>query len=78
MMILAHTNREAARQVAEKLRLAVAELTTAWEGDTIQIAISLGVAAFARGMRLEECVRAADMAMFEAKFSGRNRVAVAP
>jgi diguanylate cyclase (GGDEF)-like protein len=65
-----------ARQFAEKLRRIVAELPFLFEDRAIQITISLGVAVMSRDMsEPEDFVKAADARLYEAKNTGRNRVA---
>jgi diguanylate cyclase (GGDEF)-like protein len=67
----------AARRVAERLRDEIAR-TTIWFGDSpIRVTVSLGVAVAGPGdMSLEQVLVRADAAMYHAKDSGRNRVAV--
>ena len=77
LLLLADTDLAAAAIVAEKLRLAVNSLTTRWEGEQLQVTVSMGVSAFSPGMSMEECIKLADEAMYQAKAAGRNRVSVA-
>lgn len=77
LLLLPHIERDSAAVVAEKLRCAVENTHTEWEGQTIDVTISLGVAAFKPGMSQEECVAAADGALYRAKSNGRNRVELA-
>lgn len=66
---------EAALRSAEQLRAAARELRT---GSLPPITLSLGVALFpAHGQQWDELMRAADAALYEAKRSGRDRVALA-
>lgn len=64
--------------IAERARGAIAglSLTTA-DGTPITLSISIGVAPFASGMSLDAALAQADIAMYGAKRSGRNRVQVA-
>ncbi len=77
VVLLAETDREAAALVAEKLRLAVSNQTTDWQGEQLRVTISLGVTSYRPGMDSEECISQADEAMYRAKAAGRNRVVVA-
>jgi diguanylate cyclase (GGDEF)-like protein len=63
--------------VAEKIRLAVAEEAFGEQGDSFRLTVSIGCAAWRESMAgAEELIKAADEALYEAKNSGRNRVAV--
>lgn len=74
LLILPHIDLDSAAVVAEKLRRAVENSHTEWEDQTIDVTISLGVAAFRPGMSQEACIAAADEALYRAKSNGRNRV----
>jgi len=63
--------------LAERLRVAVSELSISHEGRPIPISVSIGVASFTPGESLETLVDCADRAMYTAKISGRNRVIMA-
>jgi diguanylate cyclase len=75
-MIVPETSSDGARILAERIREAVAATAFSIPGDeTIQISISIGVAAFPQVTDSPEAlVDAADVALYEAKQSGRNRV----
>lgn len=77
LLLLAGTDRDDAAIVAEKLRAAVAGLTTEWQGEMLRVTVSLGVTGFRLGMSIDECIRQADEAMYRAKAGGRNRVELA-
>ena len=80
LVILPQTDRDGARTLAERWRqsLELASLE-APDGKRIRTTVSVGVAEFSAQMeRPDDLVRAADEALYSAKASGRNRVALAP
>jgi diguanylate cyclase (GGDEF)-like protein len=73
IVILPSTGRAASREIAERLRRAVAD--GPWPH--APVTVSIGVATLTGGSpRIQELVRAADRALYEAKAGGRNRVSV--
>lgn len=72
-VLLPGTDREAAREVAERLRRAVAAGVVAAGG--VPVTLSIGVAELARGMEtIEDWTGAADEALYRAKGDGRDCV----
>jgi len=76
-ILLPETEPQAALEIAERIRRAVAERE--FEVDTssepIHVTVSLGVASFPRdGHDANELVHQADLAVYRAKIQGRNRV----
>ncbi len=83
-IILPETDLSQAVQIAERLRLAIAQEPCIWQaedGETnvaIAVTASIGVALYGlHGMSREELVTQADAAMYLAKRGGRNRVCIA-
>jgi diguanylate cyclase (GGDEF)-like protein len=84
VLLLAQTNEDDACKIAERLRGYIAALKISTDdrpdAPTIQITISIGVTAMARGesYELTDLLAASDSAMYAAKQAGRNKVAFAP
>lgn len=75
---LPNTSLERAREVAERVRQAVATARLYWAGAELSIACSVGVAAKpATVSQTANLYTAADAALYRAKEGGRNRVEVA-
>ncbi|MDZ5649151.1 diguanylate cyclase [Nitrospirillum sp. BR 11828] len=74
MMLLPETDLAGARAVAERVRIGLAALEVAYDGQTAQVTASLGVAQW-RGPdeTLEDLLARADGALYQAKKGGRNR-----
>ena len=75
LLVLPNTTMGAARVLAERIRVAVAERPMQVDGHDIAITISLGVAGSAGFANLDVLSSEADQAMYIAKRGGRNRVA---
>ena len=69
---------DAARRVAEAIRAAVAGLRLDWQGHTLSVGASVGVAAFTEQLcTAADWVASADQACYAAKAGGRNQVHIA-
>ncbi|QUS39768.1 sensor domain-containing diguanylate cyclase [Tardiphaga alba] len=73
-IVLPHTNRADAQLVAEKVREAIAGVTVMGADGPLRVSASLGIATLERtASDIDELLRRADAAMYEAKQTGRNR-----
>lgn len=72
-VLLADTDANTAAAVAEKLRQTVEAAAVPWHAQTLQITVSIGVAS--HNAHLGTLLHRADVAMYLAKATGRNRVA---
>lgn len=77
-VLLPHTTISSAREVAERIRLAVANLTLDRPAAPLKITASCGVAAYLAGDTPEQWVARADEALYRAKKAGRNQTRVFP
>jgi diguanylate cyclase (GGDEF)-like protein len=77
-LILPETGLAQARELAERLRLAVQSRGIALPRQTIAVTVSLGCAAFPdEAQTPPQLIRTADQRLYRAKSSGRNRVVAA-
>ncbi len=76
IIILANTEIERATRKAETIRKDIAKtLSVTHNGKSLNITVSLGVSSGpAHGSNIEELLKAADTALYQAKENGRNRV----
>ncbi|MBV9789752.1 MAG: diguanylate cyclase [Chloroflexi bacterium] len=80
VVLLSDTDTEGARAVAERIRLDLEQsrFEIGCADGPIGATLSIGVASFPRdGRTIEQMMRAADLAVYQAKRDGRNRVVVA-
>lgn len=78
LIVLTNSNVDGAMRVAQALQAAVAELR-APTSEIERVTASIGVAVFPdHGQELDDVVAAADLAMYQAKREGRDRISVAP
>jgi diguanylate cyclase (GGDEF)-like protein len=79
MVLLPRSERDEALEVAEKLRLLIAQtdFPHAAQQPGCRITVSVGVASFQRdGESIEALIDAADAALYASKRAGRNRVSL--
>lgn len=78
VLVLSNTNVSAAGIVAERLRLAVAESNCTDHAKSFCFTISVGVAQLEAGEQAFHLFERADMALYQAKQTGRNLTVCAP
>jgi diguanylate cyclase (GGDEF)-like protein len=75
VVLLPETGLAESREVAERIRRAVEARAVSWNGRSLRVTLSLGVAACPESTtRPEELLADADAALYRAKGEGRNRV----
>ncbi len=77
LMLLPDTDLEGGLVVAETLRERVAGQAITIGDQAVQLTVSLGVAQYSLGQTINQCIKAADTALYQAKHGGRNRVVAA-
>jgi diguanylate cyclase (GGDEF)-like protein len=79
VVLLREVNQQEAHDLAERIRLIIAEARTAFDGREIGITASIGCASItAHDRDIEELIERADRALYAAKAAGRNCVQLAP
>jgi diguanylate cyclase (GGDEF)-like protein len=79
VLLLPHTGRKRAVEIARRLQRLIAVTPVRWRGERLSVNASLGVATWSPSIReLDELLLAADHALFAAKRAGKDEVAVAP
>jgi diguanylate cyclase (GGDEF)-like protein len=76
-VFLPETGREEALAIGERLRAAVEAHSVEHEAQTVRFTISAGVAELRESDALDDVIGRADLALYEAKDGGRNRVVAA-
>ena len=73
-IVLPNTNGLLAREIADRIRAAIEETNFEFNGTTIPVTISLGVATSRPGISPEALLERADELLYASKRAGRNRV----
>lgn len=76
-IFLAQTSRDTAIEVAERLRQQIADEDIYINGKALRITISVGVSLASAKTTFEQLYADADVALYQAKHSGRNKVVLA-
>lgn len=74
IIVLPQTTKDSAREVANKLLLAVKEHTFLHQQEQIEITISIGLEQLTLEQSLDACINSADTLLYQAKNAGRNRI----
>ncbi|HVW57426.1 MAG TPA: PleD family two-component system response regulator [Rhizobiaceae bacterium] len=78
VVVMPDTDQQVAEKVAERVRAEIAKapfFTSGNEGEGIAVTVSVGVSSLKPyGDRMEDLMKRADVALYEAKSGGRNRV----
>ncbi len=78
MILLPHTHAGDAAVVAERIRRSMLERQIAWEGQALNVTLSLGIAeAGVHAGDFDDLIAAADRALYAAKDAGRNQTVIA-
>ncbi|HMN51280.1 MAG TPA: GGDEF domain-containing protein, partial [Xanthobacteraceae bacterium] len=79
VVLLREVDEHGAHELAERIRMIVAESVTPFDGREIAVTISIGCAAItAHDRDVEELIERADRALYAAKSAGRNCIRLAP
>jgi diguanylate cyclase (GGDEF)-like protein len=77
-VILPNTDLAGGEEVAERIRKTIANNTIDYQGQNIKVTVSIGVAVLSpQDSRYEDLISQADIALYQAKNSGRNRICLA-
>lgn len=78
IVLLPETERKKCSRVAERIRLAIEEISVHTSTDIVRVTASLGVASFdsEKDTAIEKLLDRADQALYRSKQDGRNRVSV--
>lgn len=76
VVIFRGMNKNNLYNAAEKLRMLVEGIEVETPKGKLAVTVSIGCSAYRKGLSKDELVKAADKKMYEAKESGRNKVAI--
>lgn len=72
-VLMPETGIAGAMTLAERIRVAIAALKVTWEDKSFQFTVSIGAARYKEGDGIDVSLNAADLALYRAKTTGRNR-----
>ncbi|MEW6585439.1 MAG: diguanylate cyclase [Nitrospirota bacterium] len=76
LILLPDTDLKGGAHAAEKMRRYLADQTFKEGSSSFHLTLSIGVAEYRDGQDLDDCIKTADRALYEAKKQGRDRVVV--
>jgi diguanylate cyclase (GGDEF)-like protein len=74
VVLLSQTDEHCAMAIAERIRTAIAAMTSVYQQQSLHITVSIGIAGLNHGESLQVWFERADQALYQAKQAGRNRV----
>ncbi len=74
LILLSDTDLASATEQAERLRASIETATFSIQHGETRITASLGVAGYSQELDIDSCIKDADVALYQAKSGGRNRV----
>ena len=76
-MLLPYAGKQESQKVAERLKKNISEQPIIFNGISIYVTVSIGIAVLEDSINtLEELLKKADIALYEAKKKGKNRIVV--
>jgi diguanylate cyclase (GGDEF)-like protein len=76
-IFLNDTNKELAYHIAERLRITIYNTPITLTNMTLSVSVSIGLCIHASGNTFQDLYEKADIALYQAKKNGRNRVSIA-
>jgi len=76
VFMLPNTNLEAAEKVLEKVRAALSKQSYVFNGSNLSVTSTFGVTQVNNSFNIEELIDIADVALYQGKESGRNKVVI--
>lgn len=67
-------NKEDFYMLLEYIRMKIYEAQFLYDRNRLSVSVTIGMAAFAKDMSLDEIINNADMKLYEGKKSGKNKV----
>lgn len=75
LLLLPETDLNGALAIAERLRKGIEALKMVYEGSSVKVTITMGVAVFSKDSGVDEAIKKADDALYIGKGKGRNCIA---
>lgn len=76
LLLLPETESEGARIVAASIQQALEEATMTYNQQAIRVTLTFGVSICRQGSDIDQCLKAADEALYQGKYGGKNRIVV--